>query len=115
LIKKWKRFPRLNEILKGHRTGELTIFTGSTGSGKTTFLSEYSLDLSIQGLKTLWGSFEIQNHRLAKTMMTQYSGMNLYKNISLFEYISREFSKLPIYFMNFHGEETTENVLKVKY
>ena len=24
----WIRFPHLNEILKGHRLGELTIFTG---------------------------------------------------------------------------------------
>ena len=24
----WNRFPHLNEILKGHRPGELTIFTG---------------------------------------------------------------------------------------
>ncbi len=71
---KWRRFSPLNEIIKGHRLGELTIFTGPTGSGKTTFLSEYSIDLSIQGIKTLWGSFEIQNHRLAKMMMTQYSG-----------------------------------------
>ena len=69
----WKRFPILNEILKGHRSGELTIFTGQTGAGKTTFLSEYSLDLSIQGVKTLWGSFELPNHRLVKMMMTQYS------------------------------------------
>jgi twinkle protein len=65
----------LNNVLKGHRPGELTILTGPTGSGKTTFLSEYSLDLSIQGLTTLWGSFEIQNHRLAKMMMTQYAGL----------------------------------------
>lgn len=26
---KWKRFPGLNKILKGHRKGELTIFTGN--------------------------------------------------------------------------------------
>lgn len=26
---KWKRFPGLNKILKGHRNGELTIFTGN--------------------------------------------------------------------------------------
>ncbi len=104
----------MNEILKGHREGELTIFTGATGSGKTTFLSEYTLDLSIQGLKTLWGSFEIQNHRLAKTMLTQYAGMNLYRNVELFEFVSNEFAKLPIYFMSFHGEQSMNNVLKVQ-
>ena len=25
---KWSRFPELNRILKGHRKGELTVFTG---------------------------------------------------------------------------------------
>ena len=56
------------------------IFTsqGPTGSGKTTFLSEYSLDLASQGVKTLWGSFEIQNHRLAKIMMSQFSGYEIF-------------------------------------
>ena len=49
----WQRFPMLTQILKGHRAGELTVLTGPTGSGKTTFLSEYSLDLCIQGVKTL--------------------------------------------------------------
>ena len=57
---------------------------GPTGSGKTTFLSEYSLDLTQQGLTTMWGSFEIQNHRLAKIMMTQFSKLNLQKNIRMF-------------------------------
>lgn len=28
---KWKRFPALNKILKGHRRGEFTVFTGPTG------------------------------------------------------------------------------------
>ena len=46
----WKRFPHLSNILKGHRGGELTIFTGPTGSGKTTLMSELSLDLSLQGV-----------------------------------------------------------------
>ena len=46
----WTRYTQLNRLLKGHRHGELTIFTGPTGSGKTTFMSEYSLDLCMQGV-----------------------------------------------------------------
>jgi len=45
---KWKRFTKLNELMKGFRRGELTIFTGPTGAGKTTFISEYSLDVCMQ-------------------------------------------------------------------
>lgn len=70
----WKRYSKLNDLLKGFRRGELTILTGPTGSGKTTFLSEYSLDLAEQGVNTLWGSFEISNVRLVKIMMQQYVG-----------------------------------------
>ena len=47
-------------------------------------------------------------------MMTQYAGLNLNKNIQLFDYISTEFSKLPIYFMNFHGQEKISNVVRVR-
>lgn len=47
---KWKRFPTLSKIMRGHRRGELTVITGPTGCGKTTFISEYSLDLAMQGV-----------------------------------------------------------------
>lgn len=49
----WQRFPVLTSILGGFRDGELTVLTGPTGSGKTTFLSEYSLDLCQQGVKKI--------------------------------------------------------------
>ena len=40
--------PSLQSILKGLRLGEMTILTGPTGSGKTTALSQISLDLCDQ-------------------------------------------------------------------
>lgn len=46
----WQRFPKLTQTLKGHRPGELTVFTGGTGAGKTTLISELSLDLCQQGV-----------------------------------------------------------------
>jgi twinkle protein len=63
-------FKGLNAILKGHRKGELTILTGPTGIGKTTILSQLSLDYCKSGVITLWGSFEITNTRLAKKMVS---------------------------------------------
>ncbi|PAV91526.1 hypothetical protein WR25_25571 [Diploscapter pachys] len=47
----WKRFAILNRYLGGFRPGELTVLTGGTGYGKTTFLCEYSLDLFVQGIR----------------------------------------------------------------
>lgn len=96
----WKRFPGLNRILKGHRAGEMTVLTGLTGSGKTTFLSEYSLDLCEQNVKTLWGSFEIKNVRLSKLMLCQFAGTKFQnEDLDEFDYHADRFSQLPMHFM----------------
>ena len=49
-IAQWKRFDVLNTYLKGFRPCELTVLTGGTGTGKTTFVCEYALDLYTQGV-----------------------------------------------------------------
>ncbi|XP_030630152.1 twinkle mtDNA helicase [Chanos chanos] len=108
---KWTRFPELNKLLKGHRKGELTVFTGPTGSGKTTFISEYALDLSTQGVNTLWGSFEINNVRLAKIMLTQFSMQRLEENLDQYDAWADKFEELPLYFMTFHGQQNIKVVL----
>lgn len=109
---KWKRFPVLNKLLKGHRRGELTIVTGPTGSGKTTFVSEYSLDLLLQGVSTLWGSFEIRNSRLASTMLRQFVGYSLEKKLDEFDYWATRFEQYPLYFLTFHGQQPLKLVLE---
>lgn len=114
---KWKRYPTLNKYLKGHRKGELTILTGPTGCGKTTFMSDYSLDLAMQGVNTLWGSFEIRNTRLASTLLRQFAGKPLLEvttddNLMEFEHFANAFESLPIYFMTFHGEQQIKMVME---
>ncbi|XP_010713048.1 twinkle protein, mitochondrial, partial [Meleagris gallopavo] len=108
---KWARFPELNKLLKGHRRGELTVFTGPTGSGKTTFISEYALDLCTQGVCTLWGSFEINNIRLAKIMLTQFATRRLEDQLELYDEWADRFEDLPLYFMTFHGQQNIKTVL----
>ncbi|XP_027763590.1 twinkle protein, mitochondrial isoform X1 [Empidonax traillii] len=108
---KWMRFPELNKLLKGHRKGELTVFTGPTGSGKTTFISEYALDLCMQGVCTLWGSFEINNVRLAKIMLTQFAGRRLEDQLELYDEWADRFEDLPLYFMTFHGQQNIKTVI----
>ncbi|XP_051655940.1 twinkle mtDNA helicase isoform X1 [Manacus candei] len=108
---KWVRFPELNKLLKGHRRGELTVFTGPTGSGKTTFISEYALDLCMQGVCTLWGSFEINNVRLAKIMLTQFAGRRLEDQLELYDEWADRFEDLPLYFMTFHGQQNIKTVI----
>ncbi|NWS38625.1 PEO1 protein, partial [Probosciger aterrimus] len=108
---KWARFPELNKLLKGHRRGELTVFTGPTGSGKTTFISEYALDLCMQGVCTLWGSFEISNVRLAKIMLTQFATQRLDDKLELYDEWADRFEDLPLYFMTFHGQQNIKAVI----
>eukprot|EP00750_Incisomonas_marina_P007637 INCI15017.5.p2 GENE.INCI15017.5~~INCI15017.5.p2 ORF type:complete len:656 (+),score=82.53 INCI15017.5:118-2085(+) len=69
--------PSLQKITRGHRRGEVTLMTGPTGAGKTTMLSQLSLDLCAQGVSTLWGSFEVKNTRLMQKMLHQFAGMGL--------------------------------------
>ena len=90
-------------ILQGFRRGELTIFSGRTGQGKTTFLSEYSLDLCMQNVTTLWGSFEVKNSRLAKMQLKQFSGVNLEENLDSFDKWADLFQKMPMFYMTFFG------------
>lgn len=78
---------------------------GPTGSGKTTFISEVALDLCMQGVNTLWGSFEINNVRLAKIMLTQFAMQRLEDNLEQYDFWADKFEELPLYFMTFHGQQ----------
>ncbi len=49
----------LTKLLKGWRNGEVTVWTGQNGSGKTTFISQEMLHLLEQGKKVCIGSFEM--------------------------------------------------------
>eukprot|EP00092_Neocalanus_flemingeri_P020748 GFUD01022483.1.p1 GENE.GFUD01022483.1~~GFUD01022483.1.p1 ORF type:complete len:775 (+),score=175.67 GFUD01022483.1:166-2490(+) len=108
---KWTRFEQLNSTMKGFRRGEMTVFTGRTGSGKTTFMSEYSLDLCMQGVSTLWGSFEVKNVRLVRMMLKQFGLVNLDENLGEFDNVAEKFLKLPLFFTTFHGTQDLEMVL----
>jgi twinkle protein len=107
-----KYFPSLTRIAKGFRPGEVTIITGPTGVGKTSFLAQLSLDYCNSGVHTLWGSFEIQNPRLAKKMLTQYAGKCL-EGIEKadFEVLTEQFSTLPLYFLRFFGHTDVDKVI----
>lgn len=77
-------------------------------------MSEYSLDLAMQGVNTLWGSFEIRNARLARTMLQQMAEVSLEDNLDKFNTYADAFNKLPIYFMTFQGQQNIKVVMDVR-
>jgi twinkle protein len=100
-------------MVKGLRNGEFTLVTGASGSGKTTFLSQLSIDFCRQGVPTLWGSFEIKNEILAHTMLSQYSlqKFSQQKEQLALKYLE-DFEHLPLHFMNFYGSTSMEDVFQ---
>lgn len=64
----------LTNILKGWRPSELTVWTGFSGSGKSTYLSQEVIHLLKQGKKVCIGSFEMSPDRYLWWMINQYYG-----------------------------------------
>ncbi|TNN09164.1 Twinkle protein isoform 3 [Schistosoma japonicum] len=110
----FSRFTELNRIFKGFRTHELTVLSGNTGVGKTTFMCEYSLDLAEQGVPTLWGSFETPLRKVCKTLVQQFAGEPLDPPIPsrITDWAHMFSQNVPMYFMNLHGAQSVTEVLK---
>ncbi|CAD8140895.1 unnamed protein product [Paramecium octaurelia] len=105
-------FTTYNNTTKGLRTGEFTILTGPTGSGKTTFLSQLSLDFCKEGITTLWGSFEIKTDRLAEHQLLQAYKTDLIKQKDLVDIAIQKFeNEIPIYYMNFYGSTDLDQII----
>lgn len=126
----YQTFPRLGRLIKSFRPGELTVFTGPTGSGKTTLLAQLSLDYCFQGIKTLWGSFEVRNTRLARIMMEQVSGISSHQSAEDTDsdyhdsspsqssiqgerliHAQNVLKQIPLYFMDYFGSVPLDSVL----
>jgi len=108
--------PVFTSIIKGFRRGEMTLLTGPTGSGKTTFLGQLSLDFAEQGVNTLWGSFEIKNTRLVSKLLQQFSREPLPigqpDKLEDLRALSDRFEELPLHFLRFHGSADIDAVIE---
>ena len=104
-------FNFFNKTSAGLRMGEFSLVTGATGSGKTTFLSQLSLDFLAQGVPTLWGSFEIQNEIFAETMVKQLS-MTTPKNEAQAVEAIEKLEQLPLHLLNFYGSTQPEEIFE---
>jgi twinkle protein len=106
-------FRWFNGIVKGFRRGELSILTGATGTGKTTFLTQYGLDFCLKGVPTLWCSFELKNEIILTTMLRQLAGIDISKSAESFEYWADQFERIPMYFQAFYGSTDITKILNI--
>ncbi len=105
-------FDFFNQKLKGLRMGEFSILTGETGSGKTTFLTQLSLDFLQQRVPTLWGSFEIKNDKLISLFLMQLARKNLRQApVKEIEYYAEMLEKFPLYLLKFHGSQNIDEIM----
>jgi twinkle protein len=63
---------KVNNILKGWRDGELTVWSGQNGSGKSTILNQVFIDLAEKGVKTCIYSGEMPPERYLRWAIIQY-------------------------------------------
>ena len=91
--------------------GEFSLVTGATGSGKTTFLSQLSLDFLSQGVPTLWGSFEVKNEIFVETMVKQYH-MSAPKNEAQALEAIENLEQLPLHLLDFYGSTPPEEIFE---
>ncbi|VEL29546.1 unnamed protein product [Protopolystoma xenopodis] len=108
----WHRFTELNRLMKGLRSHEMTIISGRTGIGKTTFACEYSLDLAEQGVPTLWGSFEMPLRKICRTLLQHepLHGLTTEQVVSWAELFS---SNIPMFFINTCDVHSESDIIKI--
>ena len=72
-----------------------------------------SLDFAMQGVSTLWGSFELKNEVILSNMLYQISGQKVDESEAIFNHWANELEKLPLYFQSFFGSTELNKVLSL--
>jgi twinkle protein len=70
-------WPDLTDILKGWRPGEVTIWTGKNGAGKSTMLNQHVIDITTKGEKACIYSGEMPPERYLRWALIQMTKKNV--------------------------------------
>ena len=62
-------------------------------------------------MSTLWGSFEVNNTRLAKMQLKQFAQLNIEEHLDQFDAWADRFERQPMYYLTFHGTNDPGKVL----
>jgi twinkle protein len=98
-------WPSFNSLIGGVRPHELTVLTGETASGKTTWAVNLAFNLAASNHPALIASFEMRPASIVRKMVQMETGFHF---ASLpkqeLERALRAISSLPIHFIDCYGE-----------
>jgi archaellum biogenesis ATPase FlaH/5S rRNA maturation endonuclease (ribonuclease M5) len=98
----WQKF---DELLGGFRPNELTILTGETSSGKTTWAVNLGYKFSKKGHAVLIASFEMKPVAILKKMIQMESGQPMaYHSLDSLSPFFSSIASMPLYFVDVYGE-----------
>jgi twinkle protein len=95
----------LDNLFGGFRPNELSILTGETSSGKTTFATHLGFRFVKTGHPVLIASFEMKPPTILRKMIQMEAGHSFYPfNRDVFSPYFTRISSLPVYFVDAYGE-----------
>ena len=104
------RYELLNGLLGGLRLGEMTVLSGDTGQGKTTFATEMALDVCLHNnLPTAFVSLEMQPKITLLKMGRQLILQEV--NLKNFEYFRDSITNVPMFISNCSGYVILKDIL----
>ncbi len=104
-------FPGLDYYLKGWRKGELTVWTGQNGSGKTTILNQICLFLTSKNIKTCIASLELKPARYLRWAVCQALGKGFPKTYEINNVFQWLYEKM--YILNVSEVISPEQIFEV--
>lgn len=105
----------------GFRAGEVTLYAGGNGGGKSMVTGQIALHLIKQGQRVMIASFEMKPKRTLTRMLRQFAGENIYnpmyvnKQQHLMELVTRlqNFSHGKLWLYDQQGTVTSQQVIAV--
>ncbi len=105
-----------DDLLGGLRPNELSLLTGETGSGKTTFAAHLGYRIAKVGHAILIASFEMKPPTIIRKMVQSQAGHSLFPfSRDAFSPYFTYISSLPIYFIDVYGEIGTPELKDAIY
>lgn len=110
-------WPNLHHLLRGLRTGEVTVITGHTGSGKTTWASELFSLLAADGVPVLLCSLENGPVSLVRKMVQRrlgrpISSLHTEADKELAYEVLKHLDDAPVYMVDLQGRQPLASVVE---